>query len=154
MLVQYHGGQFLCWRRTDLGNGTETLDPCTNAFVVPPSPSFGTIISFTLNMDATTNSGKNLFTPNTQILDVNFVTTSEIRRDPNDLRRKPFDAFGPFLSSFWQPLDIRGNQTYTNSQLQPTEPSGDVLNDGSLQTSDLSTLDIIDFSIQILRLSS
>lgn len=151
VLVQYHAGQFLVWRRTDLGNSQERLDLAPNAFVTaPPRPS-GNTITFTLDLDAMTESNVRLFTANTQRLDTNFVTTSEVRRDTNDLRRKPFDAFGPGLANFYNTFNIQGTQTYTKADLNIGEPNNDVPNDSSLPDDQLARLDITDFTLQIQR---
>lgn len=151
VLVQYHAGQFLVWRRTDLGNGQEKLDIASNPFVVPPQPAFGSTIEFTLDLDATTDSGVRLFAANVQRLDTNFVTTSEIRRDPNDLRRKPFDAFGPNLANFFTSFDIRSTQVYNSGNLTFTEPSGDVQNDASIPDNQVSSVDIASFALAVQR---
>jgi len=151
-LVIYQAGQYTVYRRTDLGNGNERLDRVANAFVVPPAPASGNLLSFTLNLDATDDSGARLFRAGVQRLDVNFVTTNEIRRDPNDLRRKAYDAFGPRLASFYATLDIRGNRVYTNAAAAGvTEPGNDVQTDDTNNTINLSQLDITDFSLSVER---
>lgn len=150
VLVLYQGGQYNVYRRTDLGNGAEQLDRASGAFVTPPGPASGSTLTFTLNLDAVTDSGVRLFRVGTQRLDVNFVTTNEIRRDPNDLRRKAFDAFGSRLASFYSTFDIRGSRTYTNAQTVQ-EPANDVQTDDTNNTINLAQLDITNFTITVQR---
>ena len=150
VLVTYQGGQYNVYRRTDLGNGAEQLDRASSAFVTPPSPANGSTLSFTLDLDAVTDTGVRLFNAGTQRLDVNFVTTNEIRRDPNDLRRKAFDAFGSRLASFYSTFDIRGTRTYTNSGTVQ-EPANDVQTDDTNNTINLAQLDITNFTITVQR---
>lgn len=151
VLVTYQAGQFTVFRRTDLGNGNERLDRASNPFVTPPSPPGGSrTLTFTLDLDALTDSGARLFSAALQQLDVNFVTTNEIRRDPNDARRKAFDAFGPRLANFFITIDIRGTQTYTDASTVQ-EPANDVETDDTNNTINLNQLDIADFTIRVQR---
>lgn len=161
VLVQYRGGQYIVYRRTSTGPNTETLDRASTAFVVPPTPAGGgTTLSFTLNLDAKTDSGAYLFkhqlnasgtqTLAANYLDTNFVTTSTILRDPNDATRKAFDAFGSFSPATYQTFDIRANRTYTNADTVQ-EPPNDVITNDPTNSINVSSLDIVDFSFAVQR---
>ncbi|MBV9865208.1 MAG: hypothetical protein JO316_07640 [Abitibacteriaceae bacterium] len=151
VLVQYRGGQYTVYRRTATSATTETLDRASRAFVVAPTPAGGgNTLSFTLDLDALTDSGARLFKANTQYLDTNFVTTNTILRDPNDFTRKAYDAFGPQLPNFYNTFDIRANRTYTNAQTVQ-EPANDVLSDDPTGSINLAQLDIVDFTLTIQR---
>lgn len=161
VLVQYRGGQYIVYRRTSTGPDSETLDRASTAFVVPPTPAGGgTTLSFTLNLDAKTDSGAYLFrhqlnasgtqTLAANYLDTNFVTTSTILRDPNDVTRKAFDAFGYLSASTYQTFDIRANRTYTNADTVQ-EPANDVRTNDPTNTINIAALDIVDFSFSVQR---
>lgn len=150
VLVQYEGGQWIAYRRTELAGGGETLERSTQAFSPQPSPTTGNTLTFTLNLDALTDSGTRLFGAGTQRLDLNFVTANERRRDPADNTRKAFDAFGPGSASSYATLDIRSTRTYSNSSSSIGEPTNDV-SDFATTGVDLRQLDIVDFSIDVVR---
>jgi hypothetical protein len=161
VLVQYRAGQYTVFRRTAAGANAETLDRASRAFVVPPTPAGGgTALGFTLDLDAKTDSGAYLFRHAANAagvqalavnrLDTNFVTTNEIRRDPNDNLIKAYDAFGRGLASFYNTFDIRANRTFTNGQTVQ-EPRDDVLIDLPRNTVNLAQLDITDFTMTVAR---
>jgi len=162
VLVQYRGGQFIVFRRTDLGNGQERLERASNAFVVPPTAG-GTTIQFTLDLDATIDAAANpptdadrLFKAGATRLDLNFVTTPEIIRDPNNLAAKPFDALGPPGDQFVGNVDIASTRTYRNGD-GVTEPTGDLFvpigHPISQQPQQQAQLEITDFTIGVQRLN-
>ncbi len=159
VLVQYRGGQFLVFRRTDNGNGSETLERASNAFIGVPTAG-GTSINFTLDLDATVDNAATpptaadrLFAANATQLDVNFVTTSEIIRDPNNLLLKPFDALGevPGAANLYETFNITTTRTYRNADTV-REPTGDA-NPGNsnITTQQLASLDITDFTLDVRR---
>lgn len=161
VLVQYRGGQFLVFRRTDNGGGAETLERASNAFIGVPTAS-GTTINFTLDLDATVDGAANpptaadrLFAPGVTQLDVNFVTTSEIIRDPNNLLLKPFDALGelPGAANLYETFNITTTRTFRNADTV-REPTGDA-NPGNsaIGAQQLATLDITDFTLDVRRSS-
>jgi hypothetical protein len=154
VLVEVRGGQFNVFRRTFV-NGQETLVRAPNPFVSPPSPPTGATIAFTLNLDATLADGSRLFrSANNDLprrLDVNFVTSNERRRDPNDLRRKAFDAFGPATAGRYSTLAIDSSRSYTNQTSGVNEVSGDVTSDDTSNAVNRGQLDIADFRIDVQR---
>ena len=157
VLVQYRGGQFLVFKRTDLGGGQEQLERFTNAFIGVPVAS-GNNIQFTLNLDATADNATNppvaadfLFLRGVQQLDMNFVTTSEIIRDPNNLQNKPFDAFGPGVSQYFT-FDVASTRTIRNTETV-REPTNDVFTPfgSTITEAQRAQLDITDFTIDVRR---
>lgn len=159
VLVQYRGGQFLVFRRRDLGNGQETLERATNAFIGVPTAG-GTTINFTLDLDATVDNSANpptaadrLFVAGVPRLDVNFVTTSERNNDPNNLLLKPYDALAelPGAANQYQTFDISTTRTIRNIETV-REPTNDV-NPGNsnLTANQLASLDITNFTIDVRR---
>jgi len=150
VLVQYEGGQYTVFRRTEGAGGTETLDRASRAFVTQPQPAAGSTLAFTLDLDATTDSGARLFRAGVQRLDINFVTANERRRDPNDNLRKAFDAFGNRSAGAFATFDVRSSRTYRDADTVQ-EPTGDVQTDDTSNAINLQALDISDFTITILR---
>lgn len=154
VLVQFRGGQFIAFKRTDLGNGQEQLERASNAFIGVPVGS-GNTIQFTLDLDAKIDADQTqrLFLPLAQLqqVDINFVTTSEIIRDPNNLQNKPFDAFGAGVSQ-WFPFDISGTRTIRNTDTV-REPTGDVFSPfgSAITEAQRAQLDITDFTIDVRR---
>jgi hypothetical protein len=160
VLVLYNSGQYTVYRRVAAGN-SETLERVPNAFVTQPSTVTGQTFQFTLNLDAVAPSGNRLFRspvtngiPNR--LDVNFITTNELRRDPNDTRLKAFDAFYNSQSGFggrYPTIDIRSTRSYASSSeiLGGSEPTNDVYNPLTSTQIDSPRLDMVDFSIAVQR---
>lgn len=157
VLVVYEAGTYTVYRRTELGSGSETLDRCTRAFVTTPSPAFGNTISFTLDLDALTDSGKRLFRADANRLDTNFVTINERRRVVGSVPRIAFDALGANSASSYGTFQIRGasSYNYTNASSGVNEPANDVYNEDTTIPSviDTNALDITDFSISVQRSS-
>lgn len=159
VLVQYRGGQFLVFRRTDNGNNNETLERASNAFIGVPTAG-GNTFNFTLDLDATVDNSANpptaadrLFDANVTQLDTNFVTTSEIIRDPNNLLLKPFDALGEVsgAANLYETFNVASTRTFRNVDTV-REPTGDANAGNSAITSQqLATLDITDFTIDVRR---
>ena len=161
VLVQYRGGQFLVFRRIATGTGSETLERASNAFIGVPTAG-GTTINFTLDLDATVDNSATpptdadrLFAAGATQLDLNFVTTSALIRDPNNLSLKPFDALGevPGAPDLYQTFNIASTRTFTNANFT-REPTGDT-NPGNtnITTQQLASLDITDFTIDVRRSS-
>jgi hypothetical protein len=152
VLVVYENGQYSVFRRTDLGNGNETLERASRAFVTQPQPVFGDTISFTLDLDATTDAGNRLFRADARRLDVNFVNTNERRRVDNTAPRTAFDAFGARAASAYGTFQILGASRYDYSNADSVrEPTNDVQTDDTTGAINLAQLDITDFSISVLR---
>jgi hypothetical protein len=161
VLVQYRGGQFLVFRRQDLGNNQETLTRASNAFIGVPTAN-GNTINFTLDLDATVDGAANpptdadrLFARGVTQLDTNFVTTSELIRDPNNNLNKPFDALGEvrFAPNQFATFDISTTRTLRNVDTVH-EPTNDVDPFATgLTPAQLASLDITDFTIDVRRSS-
>ncbi|HEY0073340.1 MAG TPA: hypothetical protein VGB77_04495 [Abditibacteriaceae bacterium] len=159
VLVQCRGNNFLVFRRRDLGNGQETLERASNAFVVNPVAS-GNTITFTLDLDATIDNAATpptaadrLFAAGVTQLDVNFVTTSEVIRDPNNLLLKPFDALGevPRAPNLYETFNISTTRTFRNVDTV-REPSNDAdPGNTNISAQQLASLDITDFTIDVRR---
>ena len=99
VLVRYAQGQFIVYRRSLNADNSENLVRVPGAFTVPPTAvGGGKTLSFALNLDAKLPDGTRLFRGSDngipRQLRVNFITTDEIRIDPNDNRSKTFDALG------------------------------------------------------------
>lgn len=159
VLVQYRGGQFLVFRRTDLGNGQETLERASNAFVGNPVAA-GNTFNFTLDLDATVDNAANpptaadrLFAANVTQLDVNFVTTSEVIRDPNNLLLKPFDALGevPRAPNLYEPLPVSTTRTFRNVDTVRESANDAEPGNTNISAQQLASLDITDFTIDVRR---
>jgi len=159
VLVLYNAGRFLVFRRTDQGNGTERLEPASRAFVIPPqTPVTGTTIRFTLDLDAnidttgTPTAADRLFRAGAQRLNVNFVTTDRLQRDPNDLRQKAYDALNEFegAADFSLTIPLNATQTFTNAQTV-REPTNDAVIGVNPIDFNAAPLDITDFSIRVER---
>ena len=160
VLVQYRGGQFQVFRRRFVNNNQEILERSTNAFV-DTATAAGNTIRFTLNLDARIDVDPDpnipdddfLFARNTQQLDVNFVTTSEIIRDPNNLSLKPFDALGelPRAPNQFATFDISSTRTIrnTNTVREPTNDADP--GNTNISAQQLAQLDITDFTIDVRR---
>jgi hypothetical protein len=152
VLVIYENGQYSVFRRTELGNGNETLDRASRAFVTPPQPVFGDTFNFTLDLDAVTDSGVRLFRADARRLDVNFVTANERRRVDNTAPRIAFDAFGGRSASAYGTFQILGASRYEYRNADTVrEPTNDVQTDDTSGNILLPPLDITDFSISVLR---
>ncbi|HEX8834755.1 MAG TPA: hypothetical protein VF719_11165, partial [Abditibacteriaceae bacterium] len=152
VLVQYQNGQYSAYRRTALANGGERLDRALQAFVTVPTSPTGRTLSFTLDLDARTVSGERLFDPAATELNTNFITTTERRLDPNDNRRKSFDAFGPGQPAAYTTFEIgpASRYTYTNST-SVGEPANDVDNPDFSSLIKVKQLDITNFTIDVRR---
>lgn len=152
VLVEYQNGQYIVYRRTEGANGTEILERASSAFVTQPTPVVGNTFRFTLDLDATTDSGVRLFRADANRLDVNFVTTNERRRANNQAPRTAFDAFGPRAASAYGTFRILGASRYEYSNANTVgEPTNDVQNDDTTNNVNLAQLDITDFSILVER---
>jgi hypothetical protein len=176
VIVAYRAGQFNAFRRTPRANAQETLERFPGAFTGSvPFRASGNRITFTLDLDARNSNGNFLFRHNSNTpgdlafssLDTNFVTTNQVIFNSQDLRPKPFDAFGPNDGSgpvragtrgnVYETYDIRSSRTgpaaYTQADTRFGEPSGDVFNaDGSLpDANERGRLDINAFSIEVRR---
>lgn len=153
VLVVYENGQYSVFRRTELTGGNETLERASRAFVTQPSPVFGDTISFTLDLDALTDSGARLFRADARRLDVNFVTASERRRVDNTALRIAFDAFGPRSASAYNTFQILGasRYDYSSDDILPREPTNDVQNDDTTDAINQAALDITNFTISVQR---
>ncbi len=159
VLVECLGGsRFNVYRRTRVGNG-ENLQLVPNAFVTQPALVTGTTIIFTLNLDATytdsaTGQVMRLFRSPSggfpTALDVNFVTSDEQRRDPNNNLPKTFDAFFDRASSRYLTIHSLGTQTITNADTVQ-EPANDVTTADTTGRVNVAQLDIVDFQIDIVR---
>jgi hypothetical protein len=159
VLVQCRGNNFLVFRRRDLGNGQETLERASNAFVTNPVAS-GNTITFTLDLDATIDNAATpptaadrLFAVGVTELNVNFVTTSEVIRDPNNLILKPYDALSevPRAPDIYETFNISTTRTFRNAD-RVREPANDVSDPlNRLTTQQLASLDITDFTIDVRR---
>jgi hypothetical protein len=159
VLVQYRGGQFLVFRRTDLGNGQETLERASKAFIGVPVAS-GNTINFTLDLDATVDNAADpptaadrLFAAGVTQLEVNFVTTSEVIRDPNNLLLKPYDALGevPRAANLYERFPVSTTRTFRNVDTV-REPANDAEpGNTNISTQQLASLDITDFTIDVRR---
>jgi len=147
VLVFFQGGQFIVYRRTDLGNGAEQLDRASSAFVTSPSRN-GNTFTFSLNLDALTDSGVRLFKAGTQDLDYNFISTDEIRRDPNNSLPKTYDALGLRASNTYNTIDIQSTNTVSG-----TDAGGvnDVVTDDTTGAIDISQLNITTYTIAVQR---
>ena len=167
VLVIYHAGQFTAYRRTGR-DATETLNRATRAFIADPSGRLpfvqGSTISFALNFDATLDDGTTRLFQGVggalpDLLQFNFVTTDEQRRDPNNELSKTFDALGNRLSSVFATINIRTTQTFNNTGNGATnagvnEPTGDVFpgaGSNNLTPETLDALDISNFTIGVQR---
>ena len=162
VLVECIGGsRFNVYRRTQVTNGEE-LQLVPNAFVVQPPVQTGQTISFTLNLDATytdraTGQEMRLFRSSSggfpTALDINFVTSDEQRRDPNNNLPKTYDAF--FANSPSQKLTLSSlsSDTITNAN-SVREPANDVRRIDTSNRVESERLDIVDFSINIRRSSN
>ena len=159
VLVTYFGGQFTVYRRTRVGNG-EDLTRVPNPFAIPPTSPLNTrTLNFTLNLDATYDDNgteRRLFRnaggdslPDS--LEINFVTTSERRRDPNDQRLKTFDAFYTFSSGTYFRLTSLGSRTVDNQTSGVRESAEDVFQGDDARNVNEGQLDITDFRITIQR---
>ena len=159
VLVQCRGNNFQVFRRRLLANGQETLEPASRAFVVAPTAR-GNTISFTLNLDATVDNAADPSTPADRLfdadvteLDVNFVTTSEVIRDPNNLLLKPYDALGevPRAANLYATFPVSSTRTFRNVE-RVREPANDVeAGNSNISTQQLASLDITDFTIDVRR---
>ncbi len=159
VLVECLGGsRFNVYRRTRVGNG-EDLQLVPNAFVTQPALTTGTTLSFTLNLDATytdraTGQQMRLFrSPGggfPTALDINFVTSDEQRRDPNNNLPKTFDAFFFRGSSRYLTIRNLGTQSITNADTVQ-EPANDVTTSDTTGRVNTAQLDITDFHIDIVR---
>ena len=86
-------------------------------------------------------------------LDLNFVTTSEIIRDPSNLSLKPFDSLGeiPGTAGSYATFDVASTRSYRNADTV-REPTGDADPGSSgITAAQLAQLDITDFSIEVRR---
>ena len=159
VLVECLGGsRFNAYRRTQNGNG-EDLQLVPNAFVTQPSVQSGNRITFTLNLDATytdraTGQEMRLFRSSSggfpSALDVNFVTSNEQRRDPNNNLPKSFDAFFFRGASRYLTLRNLGSDTITNARTV-NEPANDVTTIDTSGRVETPRLDIVNFTINIRR---
>ena len=159
VLVQCRANNFLVFRRRLLGNGQETLEPASRAFVVPPIAR-GNTISFTLDLDATVDNAASpptaadrLFAAGVTQMDMNFVTTSEVIRDPNNLLLKPYDALGevPRAANLYETFNVSSTRTFRNVETV-REPANDVEpGNSNISTQQLASLDITDFTIDVRR---
>lgn len=162
VLVECLGGsRFNVYRRTQSGAG-EDLQLVPNAFVVQPSVQSGTTITFTLNLDATytdraSGSEMRLFRSSSggfpNALDINFVTSNEQRRDPNNNLPKTFDAFFFRGASRYLTLRNLASDNITNASTV-AEPANDVTTIDTSDRVERERLDIVDFNINIRRSSS
>ena len=159
ILVTYFANQFTVYRRARAGNG-EVLSRVPNPFAIPPvSPLNSNTISFTLNLDATYDDNgaqQRLFRNASgsglpESLEINFVTTSERRRDPNDQRLKTFDAFYTFGSGTYFRLSNLGSRTVDNQTSGVREAANDVFQGDDVRNVNVGQLDITDFRITIQR---
>ena len=172
VLVQCVGGRsFNVYRRTRVPNG-EVLRLVRNAFVTQPVAQTGRTLTFTLNLDATYSEKPDdpnsrqlrLFRNDSggpaEELDINFVTTDEVQRDPNNTQLKTYDAFFANSPGRKLTLDIRGSRSISNlgdgtSQSSGVnEPAGDVPLIDTSGRVERERLDITDFRIDIRRSSN
>ena len=172
VLVECVGGRsFNVYRRTRVPNGEE-LRLVRNAFVTQPTVQTGRTLTFTLNLDATYSEDPD--NPNSrqlrlfrnasggpaEELDINFVTTDEVRRDPNNNLPKNFDAFFANSPGRKLTLDIRGSRSISNrgdgtSQSSGVEePADDVRRVDTSGRVEVERLEITDFRIDIRRSSN
>lgn len=159
VLVECLGGsRFNVYRRTQNGNG-EDLQLVPNAFVTQPGVQSGDTLSFTLNLDATytdraTGQETRLFRSSSggfpTALDINFVTSDERRRDPNNNLPKTFDAFFFRGASRYLTLRSLNSDTVTNANTV-NEPANDVTTIDTSNRVERERLDIVDFNINIRR---
>lgn len=165
ILVFYRAGQFEVFRRTPMRDGGEQLESARNgstpAFVgTPRITNQGRTIQVTLNLDAKTNSGADLFRHDSsgiavKKLDTNFITSSAILPPGSSQQGsvKAFDAFGVGNSNLYNTFDItQSGRVYTQNDSLVTEVAGDVSNPNVVINQNLvPRLDMTGFSISVVR---
>lgn len=136
--VQYHFRQYQVFSHVVNPDNSITETPVDQPFGFT-LPSGTNQLSVTLNLD-------NYFASSVERLDINFITTNEIIRDPNINVDKIFDGLGPTGNTYLTvPINI--NAVYDN--LTYPFPSGREQAGDAPPT--YEALDIVDWRIEVQR---